>query len=71
MSYFHNRLLENEKVLIMFIIRDSEAASLGGFRRAWVPETTEKAGGQWPGAGQEQVDLRGSRDAIEKSEKTM
>lgn len=43
-------LFYNEKVLIMLIIRNSEAASLPGSWRGVVLERTEKAGGRGPGA---------------------
>ena len=43
-------LFHNEKVLIMLMIRNSEAASLSGSWRGDVLEKTEKAGGRGPGA---------------------
>ena len=64
-------LLENEKGLIMVIIRDPRADSVLVSLKAWAPEAAEKAGVQGPGAGREQVDIKGSRGSRERSEESM
>lgn len=44
---------EREKVLIMLITGEPEAAPLGGSGRVWVPGMTGKAGGRGPAAGKD------------------